>query len=286
MERFLRWVKRMVFTVVATLVIGYVALCLLLYFTQRDMLFPAPPGAREPALPGATLLRIPGPESTTAFAFHVPAPEGAPTVVHFHGNGEQLADEAWLAERFQEAGFGFYGVEFPGYGLAAGQGPSEKGAYVAAEAALEHLHRELGVPRERVVLEGQSLGSGVAVEMAQRGHGARLVLITPYTSIVDMGAKLFWWLPVRLLAKDVFDSASKAPGLTLPVLIVHGTRDEVIPTEMGRKLGTLFPNATVRLIEGMHHNDVIHAPGVLEEVMRFARGGTEPRGEPMLQNTP
>lgn len=246
----------------------YGLLCLLVFTQQRRLVFPAPPRVREPAVTGATLLRLPGP----VFALHVPAPAGAPTVVHFHGNGEQLADAGWLAQEFQQAGLGFYAVEYPGYGLAAAQGPSEAGLYAAAEAALEHLHRELGVPRERLVLQGQSLGSGVAVEMARRGYGTRLVLITPYTSLADVGARLFPWLPARLLVRDVFDSAKKAPTVALPVLILHGTRDEVIPVDMGQRLGTLFPQATVRLLEGKHHNNVLSEPEVLDGLLRFAAG--------------
>jgi uncharacterized protein len=265
----------MLLLVLAALVIAYVGLCVLVFLNQRQLVFPVPPGAHEPSLPGATLLRIPGPEGSTVFALHLPAPDGAPTVVHFHGNGEQLADQQWLAQRYQEAGLGFYAVEYPGYGLAAaaGQGPSEKGIYAAAETALEHLHGPLGVPRERTVLQGQSLGSGVAVEMAKRGHGVRLVLLTPYTSIVEVGARIFPWLPASLLVRDPFDSAAKAPGLELPVLIVHGTRDEVIPVDMGQTLGTLFPNATMRILEGKHHNDVLDQRATLQELMRFAREG-------------
>jgi len=270
----------MLLLVLGTLVMLYVGLCVLVFLNQRQLVFPVPPGAREPKLPGATLLRIPGPEGSTVYALHVPAPEGAPTVVHFHGNGEQLADgSTWLAQHFQEAGLGFYAVEYPGYGLAAvGQGPSEKGIYAAAERALAHLHGALGVPKERTVLQGQSLGSGVAVEMAKRGLGTRLVLITPYTSIVEVGARIFPWLPASLLVRDPFDSAAKAPELKLPVLIVHGTRDEVIPVDMGQRLGTLFPNATTRILEGKRHNDVLDRPDILQELVRFARDGAQPAG--------
>jgi hypothetical protein len=266
----------MVLLVLSALALTYLGLCLLVLLFQRHLLFPVPPGAREPHLPGATLLRLAGPEASTVYVLHVPAPPGAPTVVHFHGNGDQLADQLPVVRRFQEAGLGFYVMEYPGYGLAADRGPSEQRIYAAAEAALAHLHTALGVPRERTVLQGQSLGSGVAVEMARRGLGARLVLLTPYTSIVDMGARMFPWLPVRLLARDRFDSAAKAPEVTLPVLIVHGTRDEVIPVDMGQALGRLFPHATVRLVEGATHNDVFYAPGVLEELVRFARAGASP----------
>lgn len=259
--------------IVVTLVICYVAVCALLYFNQRHLVFPVPEGALEPQLPGSALLRIPGPDGTTVHALHVPAPPEAPTVVHFHGNGEQLAHEAWLAQRYQEAGLGFLAVEYPGYGLAKGkEQPSEQGIYAASEAALEYLHRELGVPRERTVLQGQSIGSGVAAEMARRGQGTRLVLITPYTSIVELGARLFPWVPARLLVKDRFDTASKAPGIHLPVFIVHGTRDQVVPVDMGQKLGTLFPQVSVRILEGKHHNNVLDTREVREELFQFIRG--------------
>jgi alpha-beta hydrolase superfamily lysophospholipase len=261
----------MLLITMATMAAGYLGIVLLVYLRQRDLMYPVPPGAREPRLSGGELLRIPGGEGATVYALHVPAPPGARTVVHFHGNGEQLADTAWLAQRYQEAGLGFYAVEYPGYGLAREQPLSEEGFYAAAEAALGHLHGALGVPPEQVVLQGQSLGSGVAVEMAKRGHGVRLVLVTPYTAIADMGARVYPWLPVRLLVKDRFDNAAKAPEVGLPVLIVHGTADEVIPVDMGQRLGELFPKATVRLVEGAHHNDVLDLGGALPELIQFAR---------------
>jgi hypothetical protein len=80
----------MLLLVLVTLVIAYVGLCVLVFLSQRQLVFPVPPGVREPELPGATLLRIPGPEGATVYALHVPAPDGASTVVHFHGNGVQL----------------------------------------------------------------------------------------------------------------------------------------------------------------------------------------------------
>lgn len=264
--------RRAVMIALSTLLAAYAALAGLIFFAQRGMIFPVPPGAREPSLPGGALLRIPTPAGTV-FAFHVPAPPGAPTVVHFHGNGEQLGDSAYLAERFRAQGLGFFSVEYPGYGLARGAEPSESGLYAAAQAALEYLHGALGTPPERIVLFGQSLGTGVATEMAARGHGARLALVSPYTSIADMGARLLPWLPARLLVRDRFDTASKAPRLTLPVLLVHGIDDEVIPVDMSRQLARIFPRVELRLLEGAHHNDVLQVRGGagLEALIAFAR---------------
>src|SRR5215208_3295536 len=89
--------RRRMFWIAAVALAGYTALTLAAWGGQRAMLFPAPGGAREPILRGATLERIPGPNGTTVYALHAPAPGGAPTVVHFHGNGEQLADVVHLA---------------------------------------------------------------------------------------------------------------------------------------------------------------------------------------------
>ncbi len=109
--------------------------------------------------------------------------------------------------------------------------------------------------------------------MARRGYGARLALITPYTSIVDLAAVIAPFVPARLLVRDRFDNAAKAPNLRLPVFIVHGTDDEVVPTRMGEQLSRLFPHATIRLETGAHHNDLLDRSSVTSELLRFAAAG-------------
>jgi uncharacterized protein len=93
--------------------------------------------------------------------------------------------------------------------------------------------------------------------MALRGHGSRLVLISPYTSIADLGARTYPYFPVRWLLLDRFDTESKAPRIRLPVLIVHGIEDEIVPVAMGERLARLFPNAQLKLVAGGHHNDLL-----------------------------
>jgi uncharacterized protein len=265
---------------------SYIGVALLIYAVvaitacgvQRQALFPAPPGGRTPQLEGATLHRIPDPSGATVYALHVPAPAGAPTLVHFHGNGEDLADVAFLAREIRVAGLGVYAIEYPGYGLARGAEASEQAIYAAAEAALGHLYGVIGVPRAEIVLQGQSLGSGVAVEMALRGHGRRLVLLSPYTSITDVADHLLPFLPTSMLVRDHFDSSSKAPRVAVPVLILHGSDDDLIPAQMGRTLGGLFPSATVEILEGAHHNDLFaQDPPIVGRIVRFVTAGPDAR---------
>ena len=259
--------------VVGVVALAFAALCLTAWLGQRRLLFPASKLGEEPRMEGATLTKVTAPSGRTVYALHVPPKrQGSVTIVHFHGNAEELGQLTPLAWSFRRAGLGFFAVEYPGYGLAKDYAPSEEALYADAEAALWHLHNGLGVPTAEVVLQGQLLGSGVAVEMAKRGHGARLVLISPFTSVPDMAAKTLPILPARWLVKDKCDNAKKATGLSLPVLIVHGTEDEIIPLSMGQRLQQAFPTATLYEVSGGNHNDLFVRDGriIVDRIVEFA----------------
>jgi hypothetical protein len=274
-------IKRVLVTFVAILALCYLGLMGLAFAVQRSILFPAPRSLLQepPQRPGFRRLSPPG--GPVVDVLHLPAEPGLPTMVHFHGNGEQISDLLELGEALHARGLGFLAVEYPGYATNPGE-PTEEGLYQAAEVALAEL-RASGVGREATVLSSRSVGGGVAVEMAKRGHGARLVLLAPFTSVVDMAHRAFPFLPTRLLVRDRFDNAAKAPGITVPVLILHGDQDEIIPVEMGQRLGRLFPNATMETIPGAHHNDLLERtwPVLVDRVAAFARGGPgAPLSEP------
>ncbi len=106
-------------------------------------------------------------------------------LVYFHGNGVAMGDVLWMAREFRRRGLGVVLCEYRGYGLSVGSTPSEAGLYADADAILAWLRAE-GIGSERIALFGESLGTGVAVEMAARGHSASVVLVTPYTSIPEV----------------------------------------------------------------------------------------------------
>jgi alpha-beta hydrolase superfamily lysophospholipase len=202
---------------------AYAGLCAALFFVQRSLVFPAP---RERVTAGTSpIVEVPG---GTPILWSAADGDG-PVVVHFHGNGEQISSLGWLGQELAKKHVSFAAVEYPGYAGAPGA-PSESSIVVAAERALHHLTGPTGIARERIVLSGQSLGTGVAVRLAANGWGARLVLLSPYTSmtaVADQG--IYRVFPIRLLMRDRFDSASLAPRIALPVLVLHGNRDEVVP---------------------------------------------------------
>ena len=248
--------------VAVSVLVGYLAVAALLFFAQRSILFQPPARAEFPALEQGALLRIPGPADApeVVATWLAPPTTGAPAVVFFHGNAEQLADGLGQARALHSLGLGVLCVEYPGYGLSPGA-PSRNSLLAAAEAALAHLHGPLGVPVSRTTLLGHSLGSAVAAEMAAAGEGSRLVLVSPMTSIREMAALVAPFLPVSLLVRDRFDTLALAPRLPRRTVILHGTSDEVIPFAMGRALSAALPGALFVPIEGGHHNDLFAAYG-------------------------
>ena len=133
------------------------------------------------------------------------------------------------------------------------------------------MEQQHGIAKSQVVLQGQSLGTGVAMEMAHRGYGRRLVLITPYTSMVDMGKLTLPIFPNDWLVHDRYLNVAKAPEVRLPTLVIHGTKDEVIPVDMGRKVAGALPDARLRIVEGGRHNDLFILQGrqLLSELVAF-----------------
>ena len=195
-------------------------------------------------------------------------------VVHFHNNRETMADPAWMARELRRRGAGVVLAEFRGYGLSSGLEPTEEGLYEDAEAVLARV-REAGFGPDRVVLWGTSLGTGVAAEMARRGRGAALVLVTPYTSIPDVVSAFAPLVPASLLVPDRFDTLDKAADIRVPTLVVHGDADEIIPFAMGRQVAARIPNASLARIGGGHHGDLFlrEGPALLDWIARLAVDG-------------
>jgi alpha-beta hydrolase superfamily lysophospholipase len=256
-------VKRTLLVAAAAVVGLYLAIVVFFAAAQRSLIFPAPAGTRQPRTP---VVQGPG-----FRALWVPPPRSdAPLVVHFHGNGEDLAGLGPLVDLLRSIGVGILAVEYPGYGVSRADGPpSEAGFYRAGMAAVAYARAK--APSSALILEGQSLGTGVASELAARGLASRLVLISPFTSMAEVAGTHFPWLPVGVLLRDRFDTASKATRITVPVLLLHGSEDEIVPTRMSEDLAGLLPRATLRIIEGGQHNDLLgsHAEEIRTVISEF-----------------
>ena len=199
--------------------------------------------------------------------YRAPADETKPCLVYFHGNSGHLGMRASKARPYLDAG---YGVLLPAWrGFSGNPGrPTEAGLYADGEAALAFLesHR-IGATRR--VLYGESLGTGVAVEMALRHDAKAVVLEAPFTSVPDVGRHRFPIFPVNAIVADRFDSMAKISTIGAPLLLLHGNADRVVPSRFGRRLfeAAVEPKRG-HFIEGAAHND-LYDFGAAERVLAF-----------------
>jgi uncharacterized protein len=219
---------------------------------SRAYLFPVSEIARSATPADFVSHRLVASDGVVVHAIELPAPPGARTLVHFHNNRETVESAASFARALHERGLGVLLVEYRGYGASAGGAPSEEGLYRDAEAALDMLAAR-GIGPDRVILSGASLGTGVAAEMARRGRGARLVLVSPYTSIADLVTTAVLGAPIGFLLADRFDTLEKASAIRVPTLVIHGDADEIVPFAMGQRVaGSIVKAELLRVRRGRH----------------------------------
>jgi fermentation-respiration switch protein FrsA (DUF1100 family) len=157
-----------------------------------------------------------------------------PMVIWLHGNSYNLAQRKDKFRELIKMGYGLIAPSWHGFGKSEGR-PGIKEIYDDARAAVNYL-QQLGYKTEDTIIIGESLGSGVAVQMAVEHRFKEVFLITPYTSIADRAQEIYWYLPVKQLVKDNFESYDKIDRIDAPLLIVHGDKDDVIPHSHAEKL--------------------------------------------------
>lgn len=178
-----------------------------------------------------------------------------PTLVYFHGSAGYHGGRARLIAPYLDAGYGVLLAGYRGYGDNPGW-PSESGLYDDGRAALDWLE-ESGATADRLVLYGESLGTGVAVQMAIERQTAALVLQAPFTSTVDVGEDMVPWLPVSAMMTDRYDNLSKIGRISMPLLVIHGEDDQIVPVRFGRELFDAAPDPkTAHFLPEAGHNNL------------------------------
>jgi fermentation-respiration switch protein FrsA (DUF1100 family) len=232
----------------------YAALFVGLLVGQRKILFRCDAADVEPATLGleAETLRLKTEDGESLAAWRIAPRRGRPLILYFHGNSGGLDLRVERFRAMAKAGMGVLAIEYRGYAGSTGS-PSERGLKLDGEAAYAAAI-ESGVAPERIVALGESLGSGVAVALAARHKVGALVLDSPFSSIVDVAAAAYWFVPVRALLRDPFRSDLLIGTVNAPTLMVHGTKDPVIPIRFGERLFALAnPPKTFWRVEGAAH---------------------------------
>lgn len=220
--------------------LAYLAIVVAMYLKQDEMTFAANPVKSAPEDAGignAEVVPIATKDGETLNAWYTSAPEGQPTILFLHGNGGNISHRPERYRYYTSQGFGVLFVDYRGYGGSTGI-PSETGLLIDSEAAYDWLLSN-GVSPEKLVVAGESLGTGIAVKLAAKRQIAALSLTAPYSSLADIAAAHYWWLPVRLLIKNPIDATADIASVKVPLLVHHGDADQTIPIAFGRKLFAL-----------------------------------------------
>jgi uncharacterized protein len=236
----------------------YAVLLGLVYAFQRNLLYF--PDTDRPDLTAINLgsareVAITTNDGLRLFAWYVPPAVSHPVIVYFHGNGGNVAYRADRLHHFVDQQYGVLFLEYRGYGGNAGS-PSEDGLFADARAGLDFLTSQ-GIEPNRIILYGESLGTGVAVRMASERPVRLLLLESPYANIADVARWHYPFLPVDLLLKDRFDSLSRIAAVRAPILVMQGDHDEVIPAASGRELFAAAPQPKeIWVAPNGGHNDL------------------------------
>jgi len=241
----------------------------LMYLAQRALMYHPEKLRTPPAAAGLIDMQelvLDTADGEKVIVWYAPPQRGRPLVLYFHGNAGSLR---YRADRFRALtgdGTGLVALSYRGYGGSSGS-PSEAGLIADGQAA--YAFAVARVPAERIVVFGESLGTGVAVALAATEPIGRLVLEAPFTSAVDVAARAYWFLPVRFLMKDPFHSDRRIGKVTAPLLVLHGERDHVVPIALGERLFSLAnePKRFVRFPAGTHVDLDQH--GALDAVRSF-----------------
>ena len=251
---------RMIATLIATATGFYVLLGVVLYFMQERMVFLARlPGRELEATPRDAGLKyvdvnFETSDGLTLHGWYVYAHDPRGTVLFLHGNAGNISHRLDSIAIFHELGLDTFIIDYRGYGQSEGK-PGEEGTYRDAEGAWEHLVTERGEDPARIVVFGRSIGGAVAARLATRHKPAALIVESSFTSVVEMAAHLYPFMPVRLISRLRYPVIDFMARITCPVLIVHSRDDEIIPFAMGKALYKAAPAPKTFLeLTGDHNN--------------------------------
>ena len=162
------------------------------------------------------------------------------TLVYFHGNAGSLENRIHKLNHFQDMNINFLIIAWRGFNGNKGK-PSERGLYVDGKSAIDWLIKK-GVDEKNLILYGESLGTGVATHLAQNKNYAGVILETPFTSMIDAAKNFYPYIPINLLLKDKFENFKKVKNINIPILVMHGEVDKIVPFSIGKKIYDIANN--------------------------------------------
>lgn len=237
---------------VRSLIFIYAFLCLYIFFVSDGMIFVPQPSSYQDT---NEILKLATTDGFQLSAVYLPNPVATYTILYVHGNAEDLGDIQPVLQNLQSIGFSVFAYDYRGYGTSQGT-PSERHAYQDIDTAYTYLTQQLGVPPEKIIAYGRSVGGGSAVDLAARQPIAGLVMESAFTSAFRV------IIPIPILPFDKFLNIDKIKQVNCPVLVIHGKADEIIPFSHGQNLFAAAPEPKRSLwVDEAGHNDLMWVVG-------------------------
>lgn len=265
---------------------AWALLALLMFAMQSRLLF-------QPGIPGRALVATPGDlglawqelrlttaDGTVIHGWHIPAeqPGSGYELLFLHGNAGNISHRLEWLRILNGLGLGVLLLEYRGYGQSGGA-PSEDGLHLDAQAGWDWLRGERQVPAERILLFGESLGAAVATRLATEVDAGGLVLFSALTSVPDVAAHHYSWLPVRSLARLYFPTVDYLPRVRAPVLLMHSPDDEIVPFSHARELLRAAPEPRFFVqTAGDHNSGFLYSESLVSEGLRAFLAVLDERG--------
>ena len=277
-----RWGVR----IARAIVLVFAGLAMFLYFIQDRLVFPGSElqGQRDATLTEGennsllTLHTRDGTRITALFGLALTSDglpiadvKDRPTILFFYGNGACMAYSTDVFDALRRLGVNVLIPDYEGYGMSAGR-PSEAGCYATADAAYDYLLGRDDIDRGKIVAMGWSLGGAVAIDFASRRPVAGLITISAFTNLRDMAHRVLPWFPVSWILKYRFANLDKLPEIKCPILIIHGTRDDLVPFSMAARVAAAAGGKVTRFdVHGAGHENVFDMGGdaMLKTIAQF-----------------
>jgi hypothetical protein len=249
-------------------VVFLIATTAILFFGQRFFFYPAPQQVMAAPPPGYRFVETQTSDGLDLRAAYTPARDGNPTLLFFHGNGDSIAGANAATRQLVDEGYGALLVEYRGYGGNPGS-PSEEGLYRDGEAAIQWLSGQ-GIPAGKLVIIGNSIGSGPATEMALRHRPAALVLVSGFASLPFVVSDIRPFIPAQLV-RDRYENEAKVGRVKSPMLILQGEADRLVRPVNAMRLAKAAPDATLIMVPNVGH-ELAYGPVSQRAILNWLDG--------------
>ena len=249
--------KRMLLGFFTSLFLIYVIFICIVYFSQKKMLFyPVREITITPKHIGLDFedIMLTTKDNVNIAAWYIPSTSERGVVLFCHGDAGNISHRLDSIRIFHDLNLSVFIFDYRGYGNSEGS-PTEEGTYLDAEAALDYLIKIKHIHHDQIIFFGRSLGGAIVSEIALRHKAGALIIESGFTSVPDLGRKYYPFLPVKLLSRYSYTTASKVSKISIPKLFIHSPHDEIIPFGHGRYLyeNASFPKEFLEIRGG--HND-------------------------------